>query len=127
VGSPEPLDLSPAGEARVFVRVRFFDTRVGNPGPLDVRVVANKPIGLGSVRAHLAAVTKAVPASVARAIGPHEVQLGFFPELAPSGARIERYAKNGRLQTLVTFVKPTVTFRDVNVERSETDDRPAHR
>lgn len=153
----EPLDLSPEGEARVLVRVRFFDAsgrethllrggdfdyfpsrgiaqwqtrlryggpaaivRVSTPGSLDVRVVANKPASLGSVRAHLAASRMTVPASVARAIGPHEVQLGFFPSLPPSGARIERYAKDGPMQIVATFAKPTVTFRDFNVEPNKS-------
>jgi hypothetical protein len=153
----EPLDLSPEGEARVLVRVRFFDAggrethllrggdfdyfpsrgtaqwqtrlryrgpaaivRIGTPGSLDVRVVADKPTGLGSVRAHLAASMLAVPASVARAIGPHEVQLGFFPALPPSGARIERYAKDGPVQIVATFAKQTATFRDFNVEPNKS-------
>lgn len=151
--SLELLDLSPEGEARVLVRVRFFDAsgrethllrggdfdyfpsrgvaqwqtrlryggpaaivRTGTPGSLDVRVVANKPSGLGRVRAHLAASALIAPASVAHAIGPHEVQLGFFPALPPRVARVERFGRDGTLQIMTRFTKSTFTFRDANVE-----------
>ena len=46
-------------------RLRYGDpaaiVRVDARGPLDVRVVANKPTGLGTVRAHLAAAQFVMP------------------------------------------------------------------
>jgi len=73
------------GVAQWQTRLRYGGpaaiVRLTTPGALDLRVVANKPAGLGSMRAHLPAARLVVPALAVRAIGPHLVQIGFFAAL----------------------------------------------
>ncbi len=147
----EPLDLSPEGEARVLVRVRFVDAkgkqthllrggdfefvpsrgeaqwqtrlRYGGPaaivrvrtaGSLDLRVIAKKPAGLGTVRAHLDAALLPKPGSLARAIGPYEIQVGVFPQIDRGTVTIERTDAANR-RRVVRFAAPFSTFRDTSV------------
>ena len=104
------------GAAQWQTRLRYGGpaaiVRVNESGPLDVRVVAKKPTGLGTVRAHPSAAQLVVPPIIARAIGPHLVQLGFFPRVRAGNVRIERADTAGAYRTIARLAAPLSTFRD---------------
>ena len=93
--------------------------RVMTPGALDVRVVAMKPAGLGTARAHLAAARLVVPSLAVRAIGPHLVQMGFYPRVMTGAIRIERADVRGGFRWLASLSAPRSTFRDTSVAPGE--------
>jgi len=83
-------------------------------GPLTVAVRAAVGVRLAPV--HAATDTRAwhVPRIVAAALGPHEVQIGWFP-LARAPFLIWRGAGNGR-RALAVLTPPCSTFRDDSVQ-----------
>ena len=104
------------GVAQWQTRLRYGGpasiVRVTASGPLEVRVVANKPTGLGTIRAHLTAAQLVVPPLIARAIGPHLVQLGFFPRVTAGNVRIERADSSGAYRTIARLAATLSTYRD---------------
>jgi hypothetical protein len=84
-------------------------------GPITVRVVANSPANLAPERAstdtrrwHLAHDV------VAEAVGPHLVQLGWFPRSART-LRILRTGSDGATTAVAIVAPPSSTYRDATV------------
>jgi len=145
----EPLDLSPDGDARLLVRLRYSDARggpahippgghvdvfasrgqvqwqprarYGDPaaivrlteaGPLRLRVASDVP----GVPRSLAATTDTrawrLPPVTARALGPHEVVIGWFPRVRSGRVRIARIAVDGTRVAFPALAAPASSFRD---------------
>lgn len=87
-------------------------------GPLAMLVRANVP-KLGSLRARTDTRTWPGARVVAKALGPHLVQVGWFPQ-EQRLARLVRIDENGKRSVAALIAGPSSTFRDTHV-------RPKHR
>ncbi len=83
-------------------------------GPLVMTVRANSP-PLGSVTVATDTRTWQGPRVVAQALGPHALQIGWFPE-EPKLARIIRIDQQDRRSTVAVIRGPSSSFRDATVE-----------
>lgn len=86
---------------------------VATQGPLTVTVRANKPaLGTQVVTTNPRFWTQ--PRVVAQALGPHAVQVGWFPR-SPMPVRISRIAASGKRTPLATLPAESSTFIDASV------------
>lgn len=105
--------------------------RTTHDGPLVLTVRANKP-NFGTIVLHTDTRTWKGPRVVAKALGPHTVQIGWFPQ--SRSTRIERIDERGHRAVVATIAGPNSTYRDDTV-RADTayryivyrDARPAAR
>ncbi len=82
-------------------------------GPIVVTVRANEP-KIGTVVARTDTRAWRTPRVTARALGPHLVQIGWFPR-AQMPVRIVRIDGRGRRVVLATLPAPSSTYRDDTV------------
>ncbi len=83
-------------------------------GALTMTVVANEP-RIGSVTVRTNTRSWRSPRAVAKALGPHLVQIGWFPREAGE-VRIFRAEEGGARRLLALIAGPSSTFRDTNAE-----------
>ena len=86
---------------------------VDTDGPIVATIHANKP-QLGTVVVRTDTREWKQPRVVAAALGPHLVQIGWFP-VATTPVRIVRIDGRGRRRDLATLPAGTSTFRDATV------------
>ena len=147
----QPLDLSPDGEARLLVKLRYTDAagrrahippgghvdvsssrgevqwqprarygdpaaivRLTEPGPLDLDVASDIPRVPRSLRARTDTRGWRLPAVTARALGPHVVQIGWFPRVHDGTVEIERGGAD-RTRLAFSVDAPASSFRDTTV------------
>jgi hypothetical protein len=116
--------FSDRGSVQWQTRLRFGGpaaiVSVRDDGPVNVRVVANRPGGLGVQRASFDTRTWRRPRDVAEPVGPHLVRLGWFPQVRDGVVRVYRVdAKGGR--TLAASVPaPSSSWDDGAVHPGET-------
>jgi hypothetical protein len=85
-------------------------------GPVHVRVVANRPSGLGQQQATFDTRTWRTPRVVASPIGPHLVRVGWFPQVKSGAVRISRVDAQGRRTHAVTLAAPVWSWDDGTVQ-----------
>lgn len=83
-------------------------------GPMAMTVRVNVP-KMGSARIATDSRTWGGPRVVTRALGPHLVQIGWFPQQRQY-ARLVRIDGTGRRTTVVSLAGPSSTYRDTGVE-----------
>jgi hypothetical protein len=86
---------------------------VDTEGPIHVTVRANQP-AIGSVAVFTDTRAWQQPRTVAKALGPHMVQIGWFPQ-ALAGVRIVRVDGNDKRTVLANLPRGTSTYRDTGV------------
>jgi hypothetical protein len=86
---------------------------VDTDGPIVATIHANKP-ALGTVIVHADTRTWTQPRVVAAALGPHMVQLGWFPR-ATTPMQLERIDGTGRRIALATLPAGSSSYRDTTV------------
>jgi len=103
---------SDTGHVQWQTRMRYDDpaaiVSTTLAGPVTLRVHANKP-ALGTLRIATDTRSWHIPPMVAQPLGPHMIQLGFFPRTA---APVRLY-RGGRL--LATLPTGTSTYRDASL------------
>jgi hypothetical protein len=87
--------------------------RVNRDGPISIRVRANVP-NLGVAEASTDTRSWHGHRVVASALGPHEIELGWFPQ-EQQRARIYRIGPNGTRRLLVAISGPSSFYRDTSV------------
>jgi hypothetical protein len=87
--------------------------RSNRNGPLTMVVRSNKP-NLGTVTVRTDTRTWRGPRVVASALGPHTIQVGWFP-LVRSTVRVVRIDGEGRRKTVAVIAGPNSNFRDTTV------------
>lgn len=87
--------------------------RVNHDGPISVRVQANVP-NLGAAQASTDTRNWQGDRVVASALGPHEIELGWFPE-EQNWTRIYRFEPGGIRKLLAAIDGPSSSFRDTSV------------
>lgn len=86
---------------------------VSTQGPITVTIRANKPaLGTQTVRTNPRYWTQ--PRVVAQALGPHAIQIGWFPR-SSAPVRISRIAPSGRRTALATLPAESSTYLDASV------------
>jgi hypothetical protein len=107
------------GSAQWQTRLRF-----GGPaaivstyedGPLAVDVRADVGVPVPGVRVATDTRTWRVPRTVARALGPHSVWLGWFPRVTRGAVSIVRSGGSAPARTIATVVAPSSGYRDESV------------
>jgi hypothetical protein len=88
-------------------------------GALAVRAVATDPVALGEVRAETDTRRWSMPRVVARALGPHLVQLGWFPQAKRAAVRVTRMGPGGA-RVVCRLAPPSSTCRDPGVRPGAT-------
>jgi hypothetical protein len=92
--------FSDRGSVQWQTRLRFGApagiVSVRDDGPVNVRVVANRPSGLGVQRASFDTRAWRRARTVAAPIGPHLVRLGWFPQVRNAVVRVYRVNRRGR-------------------------------
>lgn len=88
--------------------------KVNTDGPIVVRVTSNVP-KLGTIVVRTDTRTWEAARVVAEALGPHLIQVGWFPRETKL-ARVERTDANGKTHTLAIIAGPSSTFRDDTVQ-----------
>ena len=86
---------------------------VERDGPIVVTIHANKP-AIGTVIVHADTRTWTQPRVVAAALGPHMVQIGWFPR-ASVPVQVARIDGSGGREVFATLPPGTSTFRDATV------------
>ncbi|MBV9271260.1 MAG: hypothetical protein JO165_09200 [Candidatus Eremiobacteraeota bacterium] len=108
--------LSKDGYVQWQTRMRYGQPgailKATHDGPLTMTVRVNKP-QLGSITVHTDTRTWKFPRVVAEALGPHTVQVGWFPRES-ANVRITRIGSDGN-RTVVGIVAGASTFRDTHV------------
>jgi hypothetical protein len=87
-------------------------------GPLTMSVHANQP-NLGTYTLHTDTRTWQGPRVVAEALGPHTVQIGWFPQ-ENRVTRIMREDESGSRKTIAVIAGPSSTYRDGSVTPGAT-------
>jgi hypothetical protein len=112
------------GEAQWQTRLRYGGpaaiVAVRDDGPANVRVVANRPAGLGEQRASFDTRAWRGPRVVAAALGPHLVRVGWFPEVRSGAARVYRVDDAGRRTPAATLLAPASSWDDGAVRPGAT-------
>jgi hypothetical protein len=90
---------------------------VDTDGPLVATIRANKP-AIGTVTVHTDTRTWNAPRVVAAALGPHMVQIGWFPR-ATTAVTITRIDGRKRSVALATVPSGSSTYRDTSVLAGE--------
>jgi hypothetical protein len=86
---------------------------VDTDGPIVATIQANKP-ALGTIVVHADTRTWTQPRVVAQALGPHMVQVGWFPQ-STTAVQITRIDGRGRRIVLATEAIGSSTYRDTSV------------
>ncbi len=86
---------------------------VDTDGPIIVTIHANKP-AIGTVSVHADTRIWRQPRVVASALGPHMVQIGWFPR-ASAPVQLARIDGSGHREVLATLPPQSSTFRDATV------------
>jgi hypothetical protein len=112
------------GAAQWQTRLRYGGpaaiVAVRDDGPAHVRVVANRPAGLGEQRTAFDTRAWRGPRVVAAAVGPHLVRVGWFPQVREGAARVYRADASGR-RTLAAIVRaPASSWDDGTVRPGAT-------
>jgi len=112
------------GEAQWQTRLRYGGpaaiVALHGEGPTSVRVVANRPAGLGEQRITFDPRTWPGPRVVAAAIGPHLVRVGWFPQLRSGAVRVYRIDGAGRGLLAATVSAPASSWDDATVRPGAT-------
>ncbi|HEX3466659.1 MAG TPA: hypothetical protein VHT05_01010 [Candidatus Elarobacter sp.] len=107
------------GSAQWQTRLRYGGpaaiVSVRSPGPVAVRVVANRPAALGTQRIAFDTRAWALPGAVAGAIGPHLVRVGWFPRVADGPVRVYRVGAAGQARLAATIAAPSSSWDDATV------------
>jgi len=107
------------GEAQWQTRLRYDGpaaiVSVREAGPVALRVVANRPAGLGTQRASFDPRAWSLPHAVAGALGPHAVRIGWFPRVTDGSVRVYRVDGAGRRQLAATIPSPSSSWDDATV------------
>ncbi|HEY0614053.1 MAG TPA: hypothetical protein VGC96_05405 [Candidatus Elarobacter sp.] len=85
-------------------------------GIVDVRVVANRPPGLGEQHVRFDPRVPDRGRVVASAVGPHLVRIGWFPRPRSGTIRIDRVAANGARSPAARIAAPASSWDDEAVE-----------
>jgi hypothetical protein len=108
------------GTAQWQTRLRFGGpaaiVAVRDDGPVTVRVVANRPQGLGEQRASFDTRAWRTPRAVAAAVGPHLVRVGWFPRARSGVVRIYRVDARGLRTLAATLRAPASSWDDDAVQ-----------
>ncbi|MDQ6943901.1 MAG: hypothetical protein M3169_15485, partial [Candidatus Eremiobacteraeota bacterium] len=112
--------FSTPGSAQWQTRLRYGGpaaiVSVRNDGPVAVRVVANRPKELGTQHAAFDTRTWRVPRTVAAAVGPHLVRVGWFPQVRDGAVRVYRVDAGGRRTLAATLRAPSSSWDDDTVK-----------
>ena len=117
------LDWIPdRGKLQWQARMRFGQpsaiVRVNELGPVRMRVHSNKP-ALGDAYASIYPAAWRGPRVVAGALGPHMIQIGWFPRSLGS-VKIVRIDRGGARKVVGILSGPAQTFRDTTVLAAST-------
>jgi hypothetical protein len=108
------------GTAQWQTRLRFGGpaaiVAVRDDGPVAVRVVCNRPAGLGEQRAAFDSRGWRVARVVAAAVGPHLVRIGWFPRARTGAVRVYRVDARGRRTLAAMLAAPASSWDDRVVE-----------
>jgi hypothetical protein len=109
------------GEAQWQTRLRYGGpaaiVAVRDEGPVNVRVVANRPAGLGEQHASFDTRAWRTPRAVAAPVGPHLVRIGWFPRLrSTETVRIFRADARGTYRLAAAVNAPASSWDDDGVE-----------
>jgi hypothetical protein len=107
------------GSAQWQTRLRYGGpaaiVSVRDDGPVTVRVVANRPPELGTQRASFDTRAWRGPRTVAAAVGPHLVRVGWFPQVRDGTVRVYRVGANGRRTLAAALRAPSSAWDDAAV------------
>jgi hypothetical protein len=108
--------FSTPGGAQWQTRLRYGGpaaiVSVRDDGPVAVRVVANRPKELGTQRASFDTRAWRVSRTVAGAVGPHLVRVGWFPQVRDGAVRVYRVDTAGRRTLAATVRAPSSSWDD---------------
>jgi hypothetical protein len=108
------------GTAQWQTRLRYGGpaaiVSVRDLGVVNVRVVANRPQGLGEQRVSFDTRTWRAPRTVADAVGPHLVRIGWFPEARDGVVRVYRVDGRGRRALAAALRAPASSWDDGTVQ-----------
>jgi hypothetical protein len=108
--------FSDRGETQWQTRLRYGGpaaiVALRDEGPVTVRVVANRPAGLGEQRASFDTRVWRLPRAVAAAVGPHLVRVGWFPRARDGDVRVYRVDAAGRRALAATLRAPSSSWDD---------------
>jgi hypothetical protein len=108
--------FSTPGSAQWQTRLRYGGpaaiVSVRDDGPVTVRVVANRPGELGTQRASFDTRAWREPRTVAAAVGPHLVRIGWFPQARDGTVRVYRVDANGRRTLAAALRAPSSSWDD---------------
>jgi hypothetical protein len=111
--------FSTPGSAQWQTRLRYGGpaaiVSVRDDGPVSVRVVANRPKELGTRHASFDTRAWRGPRTVAAAVGPHLVRVGWFPQVRDGAVRVYRVGAGGRRTLAVTLRAPSSSWDDDTV------------
>jgi len=112
--------FSTPGSAQWQTRLRYGGpaaiVSVRGDGPVAVRVVANRPKELGTQLASFDTRAWHVPRTVAAAVGPHVVRVGWFPQERGGAVRVYRVDARGARALAATLRAPSSSWDDDTVE-----------
>jgi hypothetical protein len=116
--------FSDRGSVQWQTRLRFGGpaaiVSVRDDGPVNVRVVANRPVGLGERKASFDTRTWRQPRAVAEPVGPHLVRLGWFPQVRSGVVRVYRIDASGGRALAASVPAPSSSWDDDAVRPGET-------
>lgn len=108
--------FSDRGETQWQTRLRYGGpagiVSLRDDGPVNLRVVANRPAGLGEQRASFDTSTWRGPRVVAAAVGPHLVRIGWFPQVRDGSVRVFRVDARGHRSLATTLRAPASSWDD---------------
>ena len=111
--------FSTPGSAQWQTRLRYGGpaaiVSVRDDGPVTVRVVANRPQELGAQQASFDTRTWQLPRTVAAAVGPHLVRVGWFPQVRDGAVRVYRVDGRGARTLAATLRAPSSSWDDDTV------------
>jgi hypothetical protein len=111
--------FSTPGTAQWQTRLRYGGpaaiVSVRDDGPVAVRVVANRPHELGTQRASFDTRTWRAARTVAAAVGPHLVRVGWFPQVRDGTVRVYRTDARGKRALAATLRAPSSSWDDDTV------------
>jgi hypothetical protein len=85
---------------------------VRDDGPVEVRVVANRPGELGTQSVALDTRGWRTPHVVAAALGPHLVRVGWFPQVRDGDVRVYRIGADGARSPAAVVRAPSSSWDD---------------
>ena len=112
------------GETQWQTRLRYGGpaaiVSLRDEGAASVRVVANRPAGLGEQRVSLDTRAWHGPRVVAAAIGPHLIRIGWFPRVRAGTVRVFRLDEAGRRTLAARLPAPVSSWDDDTVRPGTT-------